>query len=141
MLPSIAVAVPGRRLAQPIPTMERRDRNSLGRLVMPVADISGSAVAFRSATDAQVGHSRSNADAPGGTQGSKDIPGMRQPAADSGAAVSRSAASKGSSQAGLGVRPVILKRTSSSREAQLALKRRRMDHNVRLVLSEPVRAK
>ena len=140
-LPSVAVAVPSRRLAQPIPTMERRDRSSLGRLVMPEPDTSGSAVASQTAAKAQSGHSRANEGAHRGPDVSKERHEARLPAASGSAAVPHPAASQRSSKADLGIRPVIVKRTSNSRKAQLALKHRRLDHKVKLVLSEPIAKK
>jgi len=137
MLPSVAVMVPGRRLPQPIPTMERRDRSSLGRLVMPALDTSGSAVASQSAAQTETGHSRANMHVSDDTQASAERREVRKSATRGSAAVLRPAASQRTSKVVLGVKPVVVKRISNSRKAQLALRRRRMDHNVKLVLSEP----
>ena len=135
MLPSLAVTVPGRRLSQPIPTMERRDRSSLGRLVMPAPDTSESAAERRSA--AQPKSKQVKIDASDETRASDKQPSVHQPTASSSAAVPQPAASHWMSKVALGVKPAVVKRISNSRKAQLALRRRRMDHNVKLVLSEP----
>ncbi len=141
MLPSVAIAVPGRRLPQPIPTMERRDRSSLGRLIMRAPDTSESAADSRSAAQTQTGRSLVNAHASDSNQASAERPGVCQSAANGSAAVLRPAASQRTSKVALGVTPVVVKRISNARKAQLALRRRRMDHNVKLVLSEPAGAK
>ena len=127
----MAVTLPGSTAARAIPTMERRDRSSLGRLVMP--DTAAAATGRLTADTGVV------TAAPGGTRDTEKSVHVRQPAADTSAAASYAAASDRSSK--LGVRPTIVKRTSNSRKAQLALKRRRIDYNVKLILSEPVGTK
>ena len=151
MLPSLAVSVPragggGASAAAAIPTMERRDRSSLGRLVMPGAasaahrqhvtgsDTSGNAQTVQSSRETVQATDCSN-------RSNRSVAALQQPAVIGGGAATSAVSvntATGPKRTGHSARVSVVKRTSNTHEAQLTLKRRRIDQAVKLVMSEPV---
>ncbi len=149
MLPSLAVSVPrtggggASAAAAAIPTMERRDRSSLGRLVMPGApsaiygqtgtgsDRSGGAEADHSSRETRQASGSSN-------RSNRADSALQQPVFGGGTsdAVAMNTATD-VERTGHSTRLRVVKRTSNAQTALLALKRRRIDQAVKLVMSEP----
>ena len=143
LLPSVAVTVTRNKTASAIPTMERRDRSSLGRLVMPdaAAAEAGGPGSRGKSTVVQEAHANASIQTEGAAEAGEKFAIARHLTANGKAALRQPAARSQHSKSNLGVRATNVKRSSHSHKAQLAMKRRRIDYNVKLVLSEPVGTK
>ena len=149
MLPSVPITMPrsssgATPASAAIPTMERRDRSSLGRLVMPGSapaaasgqraagsDMSVGAEVRRSSADTVQASSRSN---------QTDAANAELAVRAGGAASSKKSLMRATdNKRAVGLATVgVVKRTSMTQRARLALKRKRIDQAVKLVMSEPV---